>query len=415
MTILTRLSGCLLLVPFLVSCATSKLPGISATMQSAIAAHDMSGAVTVVVTKDKVLDLEATGLADISTQKPMRTDSSFWIASMTKPITATAILMLQDEGKLQVTDPISKYIPAFADLKTPSGKPANLTIAQALTHTSGLGEASGEAARDAHTLADLIPLFLAAPMQYEPGTEWKYTQSGINVAARIVEIVGGMPFDAFLQLRLFDPLGMKDTTFYPTGKFSGQLVVGYTKNKTNNVLEAVPLPANFGMPGHPPLGNGGLFSTGPDYARFCQMLLGGGVFRGKRYLSSESIRLLSTVQTGELPTGFLQGPEYGNRGTNYGWGIGTCIVRAPHPGVAEMLSPGTYGHGGAWGTQAWVDPVREVAYVLMVQRPNSGNVDASEIRRAFQQAAADAHWEKMRKKSSRKCIGFGGEKARIAQ
>jgi CubicO group peptidase (beta-lactamase class C family) len=138
------------------------------------------------------------------------------------------------------------------------------------------------------------------------------------------------------------------------------------------------------------LGNGGLFSTGPDYARFCQMLLGGGTFDGKRYLSSESFQLLTTVQTGGLPTGFFQGPEYGSRGTNYGWGIGTCILRAPHPGVAAMLSPGTFGHGGAWGTQAWMDPQRGVAYILMVQRPDAGNSDASEVRRAFQQAASDA-------------------------
>jgi CubicO group peptidase (beta-lactamase class C family) len=119
------------------------------------------------------------------------------------------------------------------------------------------------------------------------------------------------------------------------------------------------------------------------------MLLNGGELGGKRYLSPESLKLLKTVQTGDLPTGFLQSAEYGYRGTNYGWGIGTCVLRAPHPGVAAMLSPGTFGHGGAWGTQAWIDPVRGVAYVLMVQRP-VGNADASEIRSAFQQAAADA-------------------------
>ena len=133
--------------------------------------------------------------------------------------------MLQDQGKLQVTDPISKYIPAFASLKTPSGKLANLTIAQALTHTSGLGEGDSTAMRNAQTLADLIPLFLAAPMQYEPGARWQYTQSGINVASRIVEIAGGMPFDEFVQKRLFDPLGMKSTTFYPDGTFADRMVV----------------------------------------------------------------------------------------------------------------------------------------------------------------------------------------------
>ncbi|HWW02588.1 MAG TPA: serine hydrolase domain-containing protein [Candidatus Acidoferrum sp.] len=378
------------LVLLATSCATPKLPRLDKAMQAAVDARQLSGAVTVVVSKDKILHLEATGLADIAANKPMRLDSLFWIASMTKPVTAVSVLMLQDEGRLNVTNLIADYIPEFAHLKTPSGQPANLTLAQVLTHTSGLGEADPAAVRNAHTLADLIPLFLAAPMQYEPGAKWQYTQSGINAAARVVEIVSGLSFDTFVQKRIFDPLGMKDTTFYPSRKSPVRLVVGYTKNKTSGALEAVPLPASFGAPGHPPLGNGGLFSTGPDYARFCQMLLGGGAFDGKRFLSPAAMRLLTTVQTGDLPTGFLQSPEFGSHGTNYGWGIGTCILRAPHEGVAAMLSPGTFGHGGAWGTQAWIDPVRGVAYVLMVQRPNSGNSDASDIRRAFQQAAADA-------------------------
>src|SRR5436309_8036340 len=165
-----------------------KLPGIGAAVQEMIAKNEIAGAVTVVVTKDKVLHLECTGFADVDAKKPMEPGTLFWIASMTKPITGTAILMLQDEGKLNVADPVAKYLPEFANLKTPSGKPANLTITQILTHTSGLGEASGSEAKKARTLADLVPLWLAAPMQYEPGEKWKYTQSGINAAPRIVEV-----------------------------------------------------------------------------------------------------------------------------------------------------------------------------------------------------------------------------------
>jgi CubicO group peptidase (beta-lactamase class C family) len=389
MTTRFRLHLCLILLPFLAGCASPRLPGVREAIQSQINAHEISGAVTVVATRDKVLDLEANGLADIETGRPMRPDSLFWIASMTKPVTAVSILMLQDEGKLNVADPIAKYIPAFADLKTPSGKPANLTIAQALTHTSGLGEANSNAVFHTRALADLIPLYLAAPMQYEPGSKWKYTQSGINTAARIVEIVSGMPYDQFVQRRILDPLGMKHTTFHPSEKPGAALVTAYNKDKTNGALVAVPPRADIGA-GHPPFGNGGLFSTGPDYARFCRMLLGGGVFEGRRYLSPGAMRLLTTVQTGDLPCGFFHSAESGQYGTNYGWGIGTCILRAPHPGVAAMLSPGTFGHGGAWGTQAWMDPVRGVAFVLMVQRANFGNSDNTEVRRVFQQAAADA-------------------------
>ncbi len=376
--------------------AASKWPGVDTAMKTAIANHEVAGAMTVVVTKDRVLHLDAVGLADVARNEPMQTDSVFWIASMTKPLTAAAILMLQDEGKLSVNDGVAKFIPEFARLRTPSGKPAHLTIAQLLTHTSGLGEAEPAAARDAHSLADLIPLFLAAPMQYEPGSQWKYTQSGINVAARIVEVVSGTSFDRFLQQRIFDPLGMTSTSFYPMEKLSQRLVTAYAKDQTTGELNPVSRRAGFGERGHPPLGNGGLFSTGPDYARFCQMLLCGGTMNGKRYLSPASMTLLTNVQTGELPCGFFQSAEFGNHGTNYGWGIGTCVLRKPHEGVAAMLSPGSFGHGGAWGTQAWIDPVRGVAYVLMVQRTNFRNSDASDVRRAFQQAAADA-WAKQTK------------------
>jgi CubicO group peptidase (beta-lactamase class C family) len=387
------MSARLYLLPFLLCLpavawgAAPQLPGVGAAMQAAIDSHEVAGAVTVVVTKDRIVHLQASGLADIAAGKPMQPDSLFWIASMTKPVTAVAVLMLQDEGKLSVADPVAKYIPAFAALKTPSGQLANITVTQILTHTSGLGEAPAVGARNARTLSDLVPLWLAAPMQYEPGAKWQYTQSGINLAARIVEVVSGLSFDTFVQQRIFDPLGMKNTTFYPADK---SVVTAYAKNRTTGMLDPTPPRADFGVRGHPPLGNGGLYSTGPDYARFCQMLLARGVLEGKRYLSPAAMKLLTMVQTGPLPCGFFQSAEFGNHGANYGWGIGTCILRTPHEGVAAMLSPGTFGHGGAWGTQAWIDPGRGVAYVLMVQRSNFPNSDASDVRRAFQQAAADA-------------------------
>jgi CubicO group peptidase (beta-lactamase class C family) len=360
-------------------------------MQEMVQKNEVAGAVTMVVTKDKVLHLETTGLADVASKRPMTPDSMFWIASMTKPVTGTAVLMLQDEGKLKVSDPVAKYIPEFANLKTPSGKPANLTIAQLMTHTSGLGEADPAGAMKAHTLAELVPLFLAVPMQYEPGEKWKYTQSGINTAARIVEVVSGQTFDIFLQQRLFNPLGMKDTTFYMTEAQHARLATAYTKNKDSGELMPSALRTDYdGSHNRPPQGNGGLFSTAPDYARFCQMLLGGGSLGGHQYLSAAAMKYLMTPQTGDLPTGFFQNDTFGHYGTNYGWGIGVCILRQPHPGLAAMLSPGTFGHGGAWGTQAWVDPVKGVAYVLMVQRANFPNSDASPVRQAFQEAAAKA-------------------------
>jgi CubicO group peptidase (beta-lactamase class C family) len=368
--------------------AESGNPAIRAAIDKFIDAQDISGAVTVVVSKDKVLALDTIGFADIARKKPMEPNTLFWQASMTKPLTGISILMLQDEGKLRVSDPVEKFIPEFAALKTPSGQPAHITIEQILTHTSGLGEGDAAAIKGAHTLADLIPIYLASPMLYEPGDHWRYTQSGINVAARIVEVASGLSFDNFVSKHILKPLGMKNTTFYPNKKQRSHLATPYIKDKQNGTLTATPYAA-YGNKGQPPFGNAGLFSTGPDYARFCQMLLNGGTFKGKRYLSPAALQQLTTVHTGELKTGFLQTEEYGSRGMNYGWGIGVAILKAPHPGVAEMLSPGTYGHGGAWGTQAWIDPVRGLAYILMVQRPGT-NGDASKLRQAFQQAASDA-------------------------
>jgi CubicO group peptidase (beta-lactamase class C family) len=380
-----------LLLVSAVRAESPKLPGVGAALQEQVDRHEIAGAVTMVVSKDRVLHLETTGLADMAAHKPMQADTVFWIASMTKPITATAVLMLQDEGKLDVHDPVAKYLPEFANLKTPSGQPANLTLIQILTHTSGLGEAGGPAAREAKTLADLVPLWLAAPMQFEPGSRWSYCQSGINAAGRVVEVVSGMSFDAFLKKRLFQPLGMTSTTFYPGASERARQVTAYAKNATTGSLEAVPPRPEFGPRDRPPQGNGGLYSTAEDYGRFCQMLLGGGRFQGVRYLSDASMKQLSTPQTPEtLPTGFFQNDTYGRRGLNYGWALGTCVLKAPHDGAPAMLSPGTFGHGGAWGTQAWVDPVKGVAYVLMVQRSNFPNSDASEVRRVFQQAATKA-------------------------
>jgi len=385
------LAGFVLLAALSAKAAAPKLPGVGDAMQDMVARNEIAGAVTLVVSRNRIVHLESTGFADIAAKRPVTPDTLFWIASMTKPITGAAILMLQDDGKLNVGDPVARYLPEFANLKTPSGKPANLTIAQILTHTSGLGEAGGPAAQGAKTLADLVPIWLSTPMQYEPGEKWRYTQSGINAAARIVEVVSGMTFDAFLENRLFGPLGMKRTTFYLGDRERAGLVTAYAKSKETGLLEPVPPRPEFGPRDRPPQGNGGLYSTATDYGRFCQMLLNGGKWGGRSYLSAAALKFLSTPQTPEtMPTGFLQNDTFGQHGMSYGWGLGTCVLKTPHRGVASMLSPGTYGHGGAWGTQAWIDPAKGIAYVLMVQRSNFPNSDASDVRRVFQQAASGA-------------------------
>jgi CubicO group peptidase (beta-lactamase class C family) len=321
----------------------------------------------------------------------MQLDTMFWIASMTKPVTSVAILMLQDDGRLSVDDPVAKYLPEFAALRTPSGKPANITIAQLLSHTSGLASPPKNAAsRSAKTLRDLEAIYLANPMQFEPGSSWKYTTSGFIVAGLIVETVTGKPFDSFLQDRLFDPLGMKDTTFYPTDEQRLRVARGYRVNpQTGEFKVQEGLAANGPIPRRGesvPLGDGGLFSTAGDYARFCQMLLNGGMLDGRRYLSAGAYRSLTTVCTGDLPTGYSK--KQINR--VLGWGLGEAIVRAHGGGVSDFLSPGTFGHPGAWGPAAWIDPVRGVAYIMMVQRSNMPDNFENPPALAFVRAASGA-------------------------
>jgi CubicO group peptidase (beta-lactamase class C family) len=368
--------------------AQPKLPGVAEAIQTAVEAKEISGAVTAVVTKDKIVDLEAIGLADIATHKPMRTDTVFWIKSMTKPITAVGLLMLQDAGKVNVDDPVAKYLPDFADLKTPSGRPANLTIAQLLTHTSGLGEGLGEAGSredPAHNLADLTRQALASPMQFEPGTRWKYTQSGINVVGRIIEVVSGLSYDQYLAQRVFAPLGMSSTSFYPDAELQARMVTRYAKDAATGELKPVARSANLASRDRPPLATSGLWSTAPDIARFCQMLLRGGELDGKRILQSDTVKLMAAPRTGEMPAGFVPGSA---------WGLGVGVVVKPQ-GVTAGLSVGTFGHGGAYGTQMWIDPRHNAAYVLMIQRDKFGppgyrNGDDTKVRGDFQRAASDA-------------------------
>ncbi len=354
---------------------------INAGLRRFVDDKQVAGAVALVATPDKIIHLDAVGHADIAAAQPMRTDSIFWIASMTKPITGTSILMLQDEGKLSVDDLVAKHIPAFKNLKTADGKPARITIRHLLTHTSGLSDLPFASTRGLTKLEDLIPLIVARPVKFEPGSKWEYCQSAINTAGRIVEVASGLPFDTFLERRLFGPLGMKDTTFYPSAAQIKRLATTYRRTREGNLA---PLERSLVNREHPevrdrfPAANGGLFSTASDYSRFCRMILNDGAFEGKRYLKPESVRLMTTLQTGDIKTGFTPGN---------GWGLGWCVVRSPQ-GVTAALSPGSFGHGGAFGTQAWIDPTAKRIYILMVQRADFPNSDASDVRRDFQAAAA---------------------------
>jgi CubicO group peptidase (beta-lactamase class C family)/glyoxylase-like metal-dependent hydrolase (beta-lactamase superfamily II) len=356
---------------------------ISARLGKDIAAKEIAGAVTLVATPERVIHLDATGSARLDPAETMRTDTIFWIASMSKPILATLVLMLQEEGLLSVDDPVEKYLPEFKGLKTAGGKPARVTIRHLLTHTSGMGEITGDQARACKTLAAVIPLYVARPVGFTPGSKWAYCQSGINTAGRIAEVVSGETLEKLLKRRLFDPLGMKDTTFYLTDEQLPRLAKSYRRTGDGHLEVSDIRFLNGKSPTSVdrfPAPNGGLFSTAPDYARFCQMILCDGELGGKRYLKLETVKLMTTIQTAGLKTGFTVGN---------GWGLGWCVIREPQ-GITGMLSPGTFGHGGAYGTQAWIDPATKRIYILMIQRADFPNSDGSEVRRDFQQAASEA-------------------------
>jgi CubicO group peptidase (beta-lactamase class C family) len=353
-----------------------RLAEIGPRLQQFVDRREISGAVTLVARRGSVVSLEAVGMADVAAGRPMAEDTLFEIASMTKPVTATAVMILQDEGKLSVDDLVSKYIPAFKNASLSGGPPSReLTIRDLVTHTSGLsGNQRCETTLE-KTAADLA----AQQLGFEPGSRWQYSP-GLNVCGRIIEIVSGQPYDAFLEAKIFDPLAMTDTTFRPTAEQQKRLAVLYQPSADKQSLEPAEhwLVSDAGE--RAPNPSGGLFSTAPNMARFYQMVLSGGELDGRRIVSRAAVARMTSVQTGELTTGFTPGN---------GWGLGWCIVRQPQ-GVTRMLSPGTFGHGGAFGTQGWVDPERQMIFVLMIQRTNFGNSDGSDLRDAFQEIAVGA-------------------------
>lgn len=370
----------------------AKPASIPAAIQSFIDQGQLSGAVTLVAQDGKVVSFEATGLQDIESKTPMSRESLFWIASMTKPITALAVMMLQEEGKLNIEDPVSKYLPEFkkqmlvkekTDAQTVLVKPARpVTVKDLLTHTSGLVGASpldGEAI-DVLTLKEAVITYALSPLQFEPGSKWSYCNPGINTLGRLIEVVSGESYAKFLDKRLFKPLGMTNTTFWPNKKELRMLATSYKPTADGKGLEVATikyLTPPLSNHKRTPLAAGGLFSTADDLLKLYTLLLNGGEAGGRRYVSAETLKLMTQNHTGDLKAGFTEG---------MGMGLGFQVVVKP-VGITAMLSPGTYGHGGAHGTQGWIDPVKKTIHILLIQRAGLSNGDASPIRQAFQEAA----------------------------
>lgn len=354
----------------------AKAASLTEVLEPFVERHAVAGVVVLVADKDKVLDLEAVGYADIANKKPMHKDSIFWIASQSKPITAAAFMMLVDEGKVSLDDPVEKYLPEFKNLKVmvkdkdgtvklnkPKRPP---TVREILSHTSGLRFASAKEkpTLDGLKLADAVRSYTQEPLLTEPGTKWQYSNAGINTAGRIIEVVSGMPYEDFLDKRLFEPLGMKDTTFWPNEEQLKRLAKSYHPNKDKTDL----VEGKIGQLRYPlndrkrqPMPAGGLFSTARDVGRFCQMVLNGGTFEGKRYLSEKAVKLMTSKQTGDQL----------KEGYGLGWGTG---------GDA-------FGHGGAHATDMKILPRQGLVLVYMVQEYGGFPKDGGSCNGAFQNAA----------------------------
>lgn len=383
------------LLPLLVHAeeVKSAVPTIRGRMEALVKEGSLSGSVTVLYHDGKVVSEEAVGLQDIESKTPMAKDSLFWIASMTKPITAMGIMMLQDQGKLSINDPVEKHLPEFKGqmllkektaAQTVLVKPARpITIKDLLTHTSGLvGNSPLDAdALDVLSLKEAVITYALSPLQFEPGSKWQYCNPGINTLGRIIEVVSGEEYSRFLDKRLFKPLQMRDTTFWPSKKQLSRLATSYKPTADGKGLEPTTikyLTPPYSSKKRAPLAAGGLFSTADDLLKLYTMLLNGGESKGTRYLSKESLQLMTQNHTADMKAAFTDG---------MGMGLGFQVVREP-TGVTAMLSPGTYGHGGAHGTQGWIDPVKKTIHILLIQRAGLQNGDASPMRQAFQEAAA---------------------------
>ncbi len=366
--------------------ASTQADPIEAYLAPLVANHTLGGAVVLVATRDRILYLKAVGSRDIAAKAPMATNDMFWIASVTKPMTATAFMMLVDDGRVSLDDPVEKYLPEFKGqrvrVKPPEGSPAGpdklvpadhpIRIREILSHTSGLPFKSSAqpGALDTLPLKDAVRSYAAEPLLFQPGTSSSYSNEGLNTAARILEVVSGVPYEQFIQQRLLDPLGMKDTTFWPNLEQISRLAKSYKADAAPKDLSEVPInqltyplddrTRRYAMPA------GGLFSTAQDLAKFCQMILNGGTSGGKRYISEQALHAMTSRQN----SGF-GGSDYG-----FGWGV---------------YKDGM-GHGGAFNNDMEINTVDGRIFIFMAQQDGAwGTADGAKMVETLKQLAKEIH------------------------
>jgi CubicO group peptidase (beta-lactamase class C family) len=358
------------------------LSQIPLRVKAFIDAQTVAGAVTLVATGSDVLEFHALGMADIDASRPMQKDSIFQIMSMTKPVTAIGIMMLAEEGKLALRDPVEQYLPEFRDQRvaTNTGPDADrlrvpghaITIRDLLTHTAGIQDTAPSIIHDYPQsmnvpLAEVVRQLAMQPLLFQPGTQWSYSSPGIEILGRLIEVCSGQKYEEFITSRILQPLGMKDTFFYPPADKISRIAMVYV-SKDGKLVRAPGTilggdPAKYRQGAVFPAPGWGLYSTAEDLLRLYRMMLNHGAYQGRRYLSPFSVHLMTEAHTtGIHPVGWMRGADYG-----LAWEVVTDPL-----GELAGHSKGTYGHGGAFGTQGWIDPRNELISVLLIQRADGG-------------------------------------------
>jgi CubicO group peptidase (beta-lactamase class C family) len=365
-----------------VGLSAERLKRVTELMQRLIDARTFSGSVTLIARNGRVAHFEAQGLMDLESKKPMQRDAIFRIMSMTKPVVGVAAMMLVEEGKLRLTDPVGRFVPDLQNLKVTvpnsegviapgviasAPQPGRIveaarpiTVRDLLTHTSGLMSSGASAAMVSQVpigpgepLSVVIPRLKNVPLDFQPGTRWAYSpQFGFDVLARVVEVASGMPFDRFTKQRIFDPLGMKDTFFYPaTGNARMASLYQSVDGQLRRQADGAWVNGAYFS------GGGGLFSTAEDYLQFALMLMNGGQHDGKRLIGLRSAALMASVFAPDTLPG---------RPAGEGYGLGVRVV-SDAAARSTFLSTGSFGWSGAYNTHFFVDPKEKIVAIYMTQ------------------------------------------------
>ena len=342
----------------------------------------VAGAVTLVAHDHDTVDFDALGMADIEAGRPMKKETIFQIMSMTKPVTAIGIMMLAEEGKLALRDPVEQYLPEFHNqyvainlgpdaerLRVPDHP---ITIRDLMTHTAGIQDPAPAAIHDYPQLmnvplAEVVRQLAKQPLLFQPGTQWSYSSPGIEILGRLIEVCSGSKYEDFITDRILRPLGMKDSFFYPPADKIARIAMVYVQKDGKLVRAPATIlggdPTKYRQGAVFPAPGWGLYSTAEDLLHLYRMMLNNGIYEGRRYLSPFSVHLMTEAHTtGIHPVGWMRGADYG-----LAWEVVTDPL-----GELAGHSKGTYGHGGAFGTQGWIDPQNDLISILLIQRSDGG-------------------------------------------